>query len=60
MPTYRFYWLSGENHIIRADTVVAAGDDEACRVAEARLGPAPAIEIWCGRRCVARIAAQQR
>jgi hypothetical protein len=59
MPAYRLYWLNKDNHIMRADTVMAASDDEVRLVAQARLGTAPAIEIWCGRRCVDRVPAQQ-
>jgi hypothetical protein len=58
MPTYRFYWLNKDNHIVRADTVIAAADDEARLLAEARLGSTPEIEIWCGPRWVARVGAR--
>ena len=48
----------GMSSYVRADTVIAAADDEARLLAEARLGSTPEIEVWCGSRWVARVGAR--
>jgi hypothetical protein len=54
MPAYRIYWLDSDDHIIAADNLIADADEEAGAAAEARLGRAPAVEVWRGARRIAR------
>ena len=46
MPDYRIYWLDQDNRITRADSLTVDTDEEALAAAEARLGTAPAMEVW--------------
>ena len=59
MPHYRIYLLSEENRIKDAVDAVCASDDEAREHAASVIGDYPAVEIWSGRRIVARYTADQ-
>ena len=54
MPTYRIYWLDNDDRIIAADNLIADADEQARAAAEARLGRAPAVEVWRGVRRIGR------
>jgi hypothetical protein len=56
MNDYRLYFLSAEDHVVRAQDL--EGQDDAAALEAARvLDHAAAIEIWCGNRRVGRVTA---
>ena len=58
MPFYRFYLLTAQDRI--AGRQEATCDDDASALATAAdvIGTFPAVEVWDGRRRVARLAAE--
>ena len=57
MTYYRLYFMSARNgHIEHFKEFEVAGDEDAIRVASEYAGAQP-IELWCGRRKVARTEA---
>lgn len=54
MPEYRLYFLNAADKILRAEDL-DCGDDSAAVEAAHALDHAAAIEIWSGRRLVARV-----
>lgn len=56
MSSYRIYRLDPARHITSGDWFEAETDDEAIRLAQAKLQPdTPTVEIWCGPRLVATL-----
>ena len=59
MNYYRLYLLSGpEGRFVGIEEIEAADDVEAVRLSQAHAGSRP-LELWCGKRRVKTIAAQQ-
>ena len=54
MNDYRLYFLSADDHVLRAEDIQSA-DDAAALDAARILGHAAVIEIWCGTRLVGRV-----
>ncbi len=59
MTYYRFYFLDGTGHIVRAQEFDAADDVAALEAAQKLCGDG-AMEVWDGTRCVARIGPDGR
>lgn len=54
MPDYRLYFMSADDHVVRAQDLDCP-NDEAARAAARRLDHATVIEIWSGKRLVGRV-----
>ncbi len=59
MPDYRIYWLDHDNRISSADDLTIDTDEAALAAAEARLGTAPAMEVWRGTLRIGRVSAKR-
>jgi len=56
MNDYRLYFMSADDHVLRAQDIECA-DDAAALEAARILDHAAVIEIWCGKRLVGRVTA---
>lgn len=54
MNDYRLYFMSSEDHVLRADDIQCEDDAGALEAARI-LDHAAVIEIWCGARLVGRV-----
>lgn len=54
MNDYRLYFMSADDHVLRAQDLECA-DDAAALEAARVLDHAAVIEIWCGKRLVGRV-----
>jgi hypothetical protein len=54
MNDYRLYFMSAEDHVLRAEDIQCE-DDAAALEAARILDHAAVIEIWCGTRLVGRV-----
>jgi len=58
VPAYRFYFLDGDDHIVRTEHCESADDMSAIHwlqtVRDARPRTCPTVEIWCRDRMVHR------
>jgi hypothetical protein len=59
MPDYRIYWLNQDDRITCADNLIVDTDEEVLAAAEARLGTAPAMEVWRGAQRIGRVFAKK-
>jgi hypothetical protein len=58
MPSYRFYFLNGDDHIIDADWAPCANDNDAIHRAEQMLEGTRgchAVEVWQGTRRICAV-----
>jgi hypothetical protein len=60
MLIYRFYLLGHDDRIKDAENVECATDQDACLQAQQIMRSHPAVEVWEGRRFVARVDAPSR
>ena len=51
--------LDQDNRITRADSLTVGTDEEVLAAAEARLGAAPAMEVWRGAQRIGQVFAKQ-
>jgi hypothetical protein len=56
MSNYRLFQINQADHIIDAHVVACASDDEATAVAPRYLAGYAAVEVWCDRRRITRLA----
>ena len=59
MPAYRIYWLDQDNHITKADWLIAEAEDDMQAWAASHLGTASAVEVWHQTRRVVRVLANK-
>jgi hypothetical protein len=60
MPDYRIYWLDQDYRITCADNLIVDSDEAALAASEARLGTAPAMEVWRGALRIGRVFAKKQ
>lgn len=59
LKTYRVYCLDNDKHMVSADWIEAASDEDAIATAEAQ-GFGSKCEIWEGQRLVAQLEDERR
>ena len=58
MALYRIYKVDAADHIVDAENIECADDEEECAKALRMKGAYPVVEVWEGARLVARTAAR--
>ncbi len=56
MSNYRLFQINQTDHIVDGHVVTCATDDEAAAVAPRYLAGYAAVEVWCDRRRITRLA----
>jgi hypothetical protein len=59
MSNYRLFQINQTDHIVDGHVVTCASDDEAAAVAPQYLAGYAAVEVWCDRRRITRLASPQ-